>query len=190
MWVTAALTQFVALPQPHPPHPLDPLLSAPPVHIEGPELPANLGVQGRQASAARLVRSKDPMYALNVLPTDSSIRLHRVGDWQGTFTGDKGHKGAVWSARLSRDGALAATASADFTACVPFFRFFRLCYADIPIPRLTGRSGIRTQEPASSPSLTRTSSAPPTSPATRSRSLLLPHPIPMHPLPCPLHCAS
>mgnify|MGYP002718835806 CR=1 FL=1 len=50
-------------------------------------------------------------------PLTSRTR-NRLGDWQGTFTGEKGHKGAVWSARLSRDGAHAVTASADFAAYV------------------------------------------------------------------------
>ncbi|BGP30239.1 hypothetical protein JCM10296v2_001991 [Rhodotorula toruloides] len=63
--------------------------------------------------------SRDPNYLLISACKDGKPQLRDwVGDWQGTFTGDKGHKGAVWSARLSKDGALAATASADFTAKV------------------------------------------------------------------------
>jgi len=48
-----------------------------------------------------------------------------LGDWQGTFTGEgkKGHKGAVWEARLARDASLAVTSSADFSAYV-----FKLCF--------------------------------------------------------------
>ena len=58
----------------------------------------------------------DQTYLLISSCKDGSPMLREwTGDWIGTFIG---HKGAVWSGKISRDTSKAASGSADFTAYV------------------------------------------------------------------------
>ncbi|GAA5996473.1 WD40 repeat domain-containing protein [Rhodotorula paludigena] len=111
----------------------------------------------------------DPNYLLVSACKDGKPQLRDwCGDWLGTFTGDNGHKGAVWSARLSRDGSLAATGSADFTAKV-WDTHSGNCLVTLPhshIVRTADLSstssihGFTSPSPSASPSLSSPSSDP------------------------------
>ncbi|TKX23619.1 WD domain-containing protein 16 [Elsinoe australis] len=68
-------------------------------------------------SAPTTTPTNTPHYLLLSTCKDQNpmLRDGPTGDWIGTFLG---HKGAVWSSRLSADAGLAVTGSADFTARV------------------------------------------------------------------------
>ncbi|GAA5989149.1 hypothetical protein JCM10908_001184 [Rhodotorula pacifica] len=118
----------------------------------------------------------EPNYLLISACKDGKPMLRDwLGDWQGTFTGDKGHKGAVWSARLSHDGARAVTASADFSAKV-WDTNTGACLVTLPhahIVRTADISGsTRSAPPSPSPSFSSASASSPSTSAPTSLRVL------------------
>ncbi|GAA5860616.1 hypothetical protein JCM3774_006229 [Rhodotorula dairenensis] len=110
----------------------------------------------------------EPNYLLISACKDGKPMLRDwLGDWQGTFTGDRGHKGAVWSARLSRDGAHAITASADFSAKV-WDAHTGACLVTLPHAHIVRTADL--SSPTSAPPSPPTSSRP-SSPSPLSTSL-------------------
>ncbi|KAK5129436.1 hypothetical protein LTR08_003260 [Meristemomyces frigidus] len=87
--------------------------SRPITHISFSPLLSPTGPAGPPSTTS----SSAPQYYMISACKDNNpmLRDGLTGDWIGTFIG---HKGAVWSARLSDDAALAATGSADFSAKV------------------------------------------------------------------------
>ncbi|GAA5871686.1 hypothetical protein JCM8547_007116 [Rhodosporidiobolus lusitaniae] len=112
----------------------------------------------------------DPNYLLISACKDGKPMLRDwLGDWLGTFTGDKGHNGAVWGVALSEDGGLAATGSADFTAKV-WDTHTGACLTTLPHSHIVRSVAIST-----SSSLPMSSSSPssPSSPSSSPPLLVL-----------------
>lgn len=112
-----------------------------------------------QLSFSQMQDDEEPNYMLVSSCKDGNPMLRDwTGDWIGTFIGTRfytapglfhaqlspfrslGHKGAVWSTKLSADTSKAATGSADFTACV--FSFLEADMGDLTtLDRLTAKYG-------------------------------------------------
>ncbi|KDE03992.1 hypothetical protein MVLG_05561 [Microbotryum lychnidis-dioicae p1A1 Lamole] len=84
--------------------------------ISNSSAPTPSSSEGPTSSTSTSTSTSDPSYLLISSCKDGKPQLRNwLGDWLGTFV-EGGHKGAVWSSRLSQDGERAVTGSGDFTA--------------------------------------------------------------------------